>query len=575
MSVPSDNTHNLLWINKTAESASLSHCSDSSERIRVLSQAQRISRLRTCRINSKRNPRAKKSGQPDTDFDKNTTCTIVAEQRLTCNHDWTSEERRGVHYFLIVTTRKIISLERDSMFWRDTLPHLVQSHTAFRHLVVAIATTHELLSDPDASRLNVVALRHCSKATRLLLDATNLDLSLLLASCILVSAYHLLRGDITSADKSIESGTRMGERVSGTFASGLQRMLARLGKLHGFKLWAPDVVSRFDKSALTAEPLVLEVEDCVESPCTDIAELLAKFKRLSLETAGIGRNVAGGAYVDPECAFAKEISRQMGLFAYYWDQYLIEHPEERLELLQIRIAFDNMYCMFHAKLIGAGDLRFDAFLPTYERILLLAEEVITARHAGRNVVYIDKFVNGALFSLGMFCRHPGLRRRAIALLQSQSMYEESLLNFLRGTIIEMIMSVEGRRLTVRNCNDIPLHRRIYMWGMRCREEDKAVCLTFGRTNIAWGSNDEELMNDWADWETLTRNGPPEIRSLAASEINECFQGILSTCRMYNKARVEDAPRGYVRPMYFRGEQVPILWEPGRNPNIEHAQRANK
>lgn len=164
MSARSNNTHNLLWINKTADSASLSHCSDSSERIRVLSQAQRISRLRKCKANSKRKPRAKKSDQQDANASKDITCTIVAEQCLTFNPDSATEERRGVHYFLNVTSLKIISLERDAGFWRGTLPHLVQSHPAFRHLVVAIASTHELLSDPDASRLNIVALRHCSKA---------------------------------------------------------------------------------------------------------------------------------------------------------------------------------------------------------------------------------------------------------------------------------------------------------------------------------------------------------------------------------------------------------------------------
>lgn len=465
---------------------------------------------------------------------------------------------------------------RDALFWRDTLPHLVTLYPALRHLVVAIASTHELLSTTDAESLNVFALQHCTRATQLLLASNDLSLSLLLASCILVSAYHLLRGDMTSADLSIESGVKMGNKAAdGTLASSLRVILARLGKQHAFKLWAPDVVCRFDKSALTAGPLVLEVDDCINGPFTNLAQILAAFKWISLEVvAAISRNLAMGAYVDPDSALAREVSRQLGSFAHYWDIYAAAcaDDDERLELLQLRIGLYNISILFHAKLIGPGDLSFDAFCPDYEQMLALAEEVISARHSGQTVVYVERMVNGALFTMGMLCRDPVLRRRALTLLQSQARYDEGLVNWLRGMVIETITRVEERGLEVHCSADIPLHRRIYMSGIRCRDLDKAVCLSYVRTDMEWGVGDLEKWSDWDSYSSISHLLSEGRNDVSAHEIDVHLQGIVAACRMYNKALSAHAPRGFVRQMFFRGVAVPILWEEGRGPHLSGNHR---
>lgn len=112
-------------------------------------------------------------------------------------------------FFLNVTVPKILTLKRDAVFWVELVPCLAEFNPIFRHLVVAIAATHESLFHNDCNQLNIFVLTQCNKAIQHLQSLRSSKLSLIVVSCILVSAYNLLRCDFVSADKSIESGLEM------------------------------------------------------------------------------------------------------------------------------------------------------------------------------------------------------------------------------------------------------------------------------------------------------------------------------------------------------------------------------
>lgn len=171
----------LFWVNKTAKSKSLSH-SGSRERIQVFSQAQRISRP----------GKQKRSGRDGTvSVRKPTQQNItndsrrlpfsapdkaaVADDDLYSNHpslsaqqscyppispvvpldpDRTPMEARSLEFFYQVSLRKIITTEQSFSFWNVVVPSVASCHAAFRHLVAAIASTHELLYRDDIETLN-------------------------------------------------------------------------------------------------------------------------------------------------------------------------------------------------------------------------------------------------------------------------------------------------------------------------------------------------------------------------------------------------------------------------------------
>ena len=471
--------------------------------------------------------------------------------------DWSSEERRGVDFFLRATVFKVITLSRDAVFWRETVPRLTGVHPAFRHLVVAISSTHELLFDEDPDKLNVFAMMQCNKATRLLRSSGDLEVDMLLASCILVSAYSLLRCDLVSADRSIESGLLMAAQPGGALREDLKRILFMLGRHNGFKIWAPDINYQFEKSHVASESFFIE-NGSVNGPFVDTGQVLAAYRTLTVEVvAKVMRNLARGAYVDPHCSLALEITRQLGLFTFYFEQYSAQipsqHTDTRMELTQLRLGFYVTYLLFHTKVISPKEQTFDAHLDICHKVVELADEILTARHAGQSVKYIDRIVNVALLSFGFSCRNSLLRRRAIAFLQGQWRYEDGLVHYLRGVVLCMVDVVEAREIGVEGCDDSQARRRPTMVGLRCREDDKMICLEY--TTVSSGERREE----WFEWDTSLG------ATFSAQDINSCLQGIMAGYRMYGKPTMSQAPRGYVREMYFHGRPVPVYWGPGCGP----------
>ena len=187
----------LFWVHKTGRSSSLSHSKDD-ERISVFSQAQRASR--------NRKPAKVKRTKAEEEIPEK-QCS--PKRHLSSTPTWSDRERRSVEFFLDATVHKIITLHRDRDFWTATIPCLAQHYEALRDLVVSIAMTHELLYHTDTSSLDTYALTQCNKAVAMLRNSEHLHPAILLVSCILVSAFSLLRCDHSHAELSIESGMKI------------------------------------------------------------------------------------------------------------------------------------------------------------------------------------------------------------------------------------------------------------------------------------------------------------------------------------------------------------------------------
>ena len=477
---------------------------------------------------------------------------------LCVDPDWTSEERRGVEFFLHVTVFKVINLNRDAVFWKEMLPWLTRLHPAFRHLAVAISSTHELLFNKDPDQLNMFALIQFTKATHLLRSSTTtLDLDLLLASCILVSAYSLLRCDLNSADRSIESGLRMAAQPGGSLRQDLKRILSMLGRQHGFKLWAPDITYQFERSNIANESL--SIGECtINGPFLDPSQILAAYKTLNVEViAKVMRNLTRGAYIDPQCSLSLAIVQQLVMFSFYFEHYSAQIPlddtDTRLELMQLQLGFFVSSLIFRTKVISPNEVTYDVHMDVCQKVVSLGEEVLTALHAGQPVKYIDRFVNGTLFSFGFGCRDSLLRRRVINMLQSQRKYDDGLVNFVRGMVLYMVDKVENRNLGVEGSASSAILRRPTLAGLRCRDDDKMVCLEYV-TALS-----DKIQEEWLEWDSSFDD------TVSAQDINNCLQGIMTGYRMYGKPTISQAPRGYVREMFFRGRPVPVYWGEGCTP----------
>ncbi|KAF2167622.1 hypothetical protein M409DRAFT_54203 [Zasmidium cellare ATCC 36951] len=445
-----------------------------------------------------------------------------------------------------------------SMFlnWQD-------KHGAFRHLVVAIASTHELLLHVDSIRLDVFALTQCNKATELLRARSDWQPSYLVVSCILMVAYSLLRCDYAHADLGVENGLKIPlcEAIcknsccaSAEAGGGYKTILTRLGKSHGFKLWTPDISHQFEKSTASQSCMTIET-DHVRGPFTSTGQILKAYKDIMIQVvARLMRNLARGAYIPQHSPVAQEAIRQLAMFAYYWEKMYSELPEgaeaERLELKHLRIGLDYAYVLFFSKIISPRERTFDAYSSIVDHALDLAEDVMAAYQDGRPVVYVDRVVNGPLFSMAMCSRCPKHKERAMRMLRAQSGSPDGLDHWLRGIIIDLLVQAENREWGERELHAYLPKDRITFSDMSCHEQ------TIRMDSAVVGPTTEyfDFIETEADWEPWFGPG------ITSSMVHDACQGIMAAYRTYGKPRPTEAPCGYVREMRYKGRPVQVLWD---------------
>lgn len=480
----------------------------------------------------------------------------VHEVFLEKNVDWTTAERRSAAYFQEVSIYKILSLQRDKDFWKGIVPCLAEVNTGIRHLVVAIAATHELLLQPNSTSLNQFALMQCNKALQSILSFSDTSISILLTSCVLVAAYNLLRGDIEAADKSVESGLRMSfsAQIVGTNSDLDQvcQILTSLGKQHGFKLWAPDITFKFDRTLAGRENLTLDTR-YFRGPFVDAQQVLTTFKSVMVESiAKPLRNLSLGAHIEPDCSLAKDIRRNFSDIFFHWETYYRSLPDaqadQRLGLIQLKVGLISARVLFETKIVESNEVRDNEYIRQYGEIAELGAEIIAARHAGRPVIYLDRIVNGALYTSSLFCRDPIIKRRLISLLKSQVIYTDGLVNFLRGHIGELVGQIEEYGIIVKHCYEVPENRRVRVSHLSCQA---------GRTLRV-----QYMLASQTDRQTPKEHRsllPPEVSRFSTEDVDDCLKGMTAAYTMYRKVDLPDAPCGYLREMYYGGRPVPVTW----------------
>ncbi|OAP54951.1 hypothetical protein AYL99_10651 [Fonsecaea erecta] len=579
----------LLWVTKSAQSQSLSQ-SEGQERLDIFSQAQAVSRHQKAasrkqatttlyRVNTAvttgrkhvfklknfqatRGSRHPGLGHANPDH-RYCACTspwlpLTPSYPIQRNHDWTVHERRSASYFQEVAVNKILTVQRHREFWKGIVPCLVESEPGIRHLVVAIAATYEFLQRPRAVPLDHFALTQCNKALRTILSGETNRQSLITSS-ILVATYHLLRAENEAADRAIDSGLKMLQLDNGTDSGGgleqLSSVLMSIGQQHGYKLWAADVAFLFEKTVANCEDIRL-VQHFPSGPFTNGEQVLSSFKAMMMEViARVMRNITLGAYVDPDCSFACDVGQHFSTILFHWDMLYRSLPAnsatEKLQLVQVKVGLLLARLLFHAKLLAADELRVDAYAGTFAEICRLGKEVIASRHAGRPVVYVDRFVNGTFFTCAMLCRDPQIRRDFISLLKSQLGYQDGLVNYARGHVAMIMADIEEHGLVVDSCHDIPETKRIGVCELSC-SEDRVLRLGY-------------MAATWTERTSLNHHFsriPAELNDYTHQEINECLKGMMGAYAMYRKLDLFRAPNGYLRKMYYGELLVRVIFRPG-------------
>lgn len=558
----------LFWVVKTAKSKTLSH-SEAKERSRVFSQAQRTSRRQKYH-------QASRSANSRRVLRANLASPLFEgiPQKLDDFCDWTLAERRGNAYFQEVAVHKILTLQSNLVFWKGQLPCIVQRDQGCRHLVVAIAATFELLFLPNFKELNLLALEQCNKATQYLRAGQGTqDLPLLLASCILVCAYNLLRGDLAAADRSIQCGNDMSANNELVSSEEQQPriIIKSLLNNHGYaKLWAPDVGFRFDKT-MAGQGVLELVKTPAIAPFTEVEQVLAAFRTVIIEyTAKCMRNLSLGAHIDPSSFFAREVCRCFSDIFLQWKIYHrlltsvpgVDNDERILQLEQLKIGILSAYVLFMGKVLNSDESQIDKLTSSYQTLLDLGKRVVAARLSGRRVIYMGRIVNSSLYASALICREPHIRRDLIQLLKIQLTCSDDadngLTNYLRGLAAECIQAIEERdgglndHTGVMSCHDIPLRRRVIICDLTCSEERILSVHYVMATEL------DRLHVRASEFSIGS-----EIAAFTVDEINAKLQQQMTGTKMYMKADCYEAlPDGSLKEMIYDDRPVPVRFTGG-------------
>lgn len=544
----------LLWVVKTASSKSLSH-SEAQERLQVFSQAQRTSRRKRYLY--------KPEYGKDTRLRRRNACLLHPKdaqiaRALDAFQDWTLAERRGNAFFQEIAVHKILGLHANMAFWKEQLPYIVQQDRGCRHLVVAIGATFELLFRPNFKQLNLFALEQCNKAIDyLLLRQDTEDAPLVLASCVLVCAYNLLRGDLAAADRSIQCGHRLANGTSSAEAQPPRKIIQTLLNNHGYaKLWAPDVGFLFDKT-MAGEGVLELVQTPTIAPFLAVEQVMAVFKTLVIEyTAKCMRNLSLGAHIDPASFFAAEVRRCFSDTFSEWDQFYRllssgDNEDQMLQLEQLKIGILSAYVLFMGKVLASDERHVDKVTSSYQELLGLGERVVAARHSGKKVIYMGRIVNSALYASALICREPQIRRDLIHLLKSQLIYpEDGLVNHIRGRAAECVAAieeyVEPGEEPVLSCTNIPLDRRVLICDLHCDETRILSVFYIMATDL------DRMHVRKADFPLGY-----DTDAFSVDLINTKLQEQMTGTKMYMKADCYEAPDGCLRRMVYHGQPVPV------------------
>lgn len=148
-----------------------------------------------------------------------------------------------------------------------------------------------------------------------------------------------------------------------------------------------------------------------------------------------------------------------------------------------------------------NQMLWDPFLSFYEKIVILAEDVISNPAFTTTVFQIDMGVIGPLYHVAGSCRHPLVRRKAIALLERVPSLQEGIWNAgMTARVARKVVELEEFGIAeVREAADVPDWARISEVAPEFDKEEKRVTLSYKRIDRAKGPLVKNTFTETFEW----------------------------------------------------------------------------
>lgn len=473
---------------------------------------------------------------------------------------WTEDHKYGVSMFIHVTVLDLNDNATNMAFWTQDVPALSQSWTCIRDIVSAIAAANQAIQDRD-NKLILTALElHLKALAGLRKDVALLPLSAQVACCLLFDAFNLLRCDFVQAGgqvaiaKKLTSNLQLDAYLEDEKLPTVCDALARMDQTSAWSLWNPSNFLRYE-GLRHAEPILHLDLLPIDTSTAMLEGLVESMGRLSRHFSGrIRRNLSWHAFVDPTSPLAQDVLHEFRIWKTQFDQYVSQHAksEDRATRQQAELAWNFTYVTFTTGVLSCGEQIYDdpGYVPRYDRINDLAEQRFKesadfSRHA--NIKAFLQIIVPSLWLMTLICRHPQTRARSVAILKSRDYQEGEFNSVVAGRMAEAVIELETLGRPVQSASDVPAHNRICVEGIKYLAGAEEVVLRYSlASQRQTGSPEYEKRIPWKLEGDLVK-------------LNNAIGALSQTCTLYRKARPSTACPGYIKPMYYKDELVPVLF----------------
>lgn len=410
-------------------------------------------------------------------------------------------ERRYFQFFRQRTVASTNSL-MNCRFWDRIVLQICHIEPAVRHAILALSSLHQLSdarSNVDlAKRHQDYADYHHHKALvaaqKLLSSSTAEDIDRVLIACAVFICYDNVRGNY----KAAAIHTQSGRSILAQHRTRLKRLARRndLGEIQ-------QLFGRLDISAITFSEqnsvYAYRIMDFFSSSPNLIPD---EFMTIDEARAPLVDHVRwtlllGGELHEAERAgnfdYIAALERQRVTLTSHMDRWL-EHFESivakepyasRSLILTLRL-WHTLALLQLATIYEDTEMRFDAYLDIFTQIVEYAEQILSlvSKQEERYTFSFDLGISIPLFAVAQRCRDPHIRRRAIALMRTESRQEGAWESIGAADVVERWMLAEEADLASVQCAaDVPEYKRMESMEVSVNTESGTAKVVFNLSPV--------------------------------------------------------------------------------------------
>lgn len=333
----------------------------------------------------------------------------------------------------------------DHQLWSLLVPQAALSDPVMRSLVFAISTFYRhpqsLLKGIPPDRLHpgqLQALRWCDRSLAALqcacTDGSHQSDQYLLLSCILLSALQFQQNDVKNAVRLLRAGFSLAcdvaerERTPSTELDLLIRAMFRQALLLSiFGCTLPsrqvEICSKYLSASTSEMPKLSFARDQLFACMLQAVTLINSVSATRFKQDGDHHEQAVQLYNEKQRDVLESLARWNCQFGLLCGKPTPDQHSDVRSAISLMIMYYHVSKIWTITCLAHSNTVFDDFNQQFEGILHHAENVIQANSSAHQPFTFEMGVVAPLSFVAAHCRHPILRRRAIALIRKASVRE--------------------------------------------------------------------------------------------------------------------------------------------------------